>query len=221
MKNRKNAILMVVGLVVALLFASAAGATAGMLIGSNQIKDGSIRSVDLKNGKAVGEQDLKPDVVEKLNKAGTAGPAGPQGPKGDTGNTGPQGPSGAAGSDGADGFGYVSAGSGYAGLGHHAEWPADGNLHETVQKCKAGEVITGGGFSTWGGAGLEPVKDVGGDADVQITVSAPYIESDGAYVPVSPTDSRFAATLWVVRGYNNGESPVDVRAWALCTKVNG
>lgn len=207
-------------LVGSVLLATGGGASAARLITGADIKDESVTSKDIKNG-TLGLKDMRPAVSNLiLNHKGDKGEAGTPGAQGPKGDTGPAGPKGDTGAPGADAFGYVSAGAGYAGLGAHDEWPADDALHETVQKCKAGEVVTGGGFSTWGGAGLSPSKDLGGDANVQITVSAPYIQSDADYVPVSESDSRFAPTLWVVRGYNHGDQPVDVRAWVLCTKAN-
>lgn len=113
-----------------------------------------------------------------------------------------------------------SAGAGYAGLGAHAEWAAH-SWGETVETCKKGEVATGGGYSTWGGFNGDNSRDLGGmDKDVRITVSAPYIASDADYKPVSDTDSRFAADRWVVRGFNDSDQPVDVRAWVICTPAS-
>jgi hypothetical protein len=101
----------------------------------------------------------------------------------------------------------VVAGAGYAGLGHHELWQPGYN--ETVQKCHDGEIAVGGGYSQAGG----DATDLGGQNDVVVTVSAPYIDN---YVPVSDQDSRFEATKWVVRGFNNTNEPVDVRAWVTC-----
>jgi hypothetical protein len=93
--------------VIAIVFALAGSATASSLITSAKIKDGTIRTRDIRKG-AVTRSRLSADVRATLNKAGNPttvqssppqpGPAGPQGPKGDTG---PQGPAGPAGSDGA------------------------------------------------------------------------------------------------------------------------
>lgn len=196
----------------AVLFASG-GAVAGSLITSADIKDNTVKSIDLKDGKAVGEADLKPQLAAKVNatsQPGTQGPAGPQGPQG------PRGPQGQDGADGADG---ASAGISAAGSSYDTTWAA-GEFSETVETCAAGEYVTGGGYSTFGGAGLSPTKDLGGDnANIQVTVSAPYIASDGAYVPISDTNSRFYADRWVVRGYNNGDTDQIVRAWALCAPI--
>ena len=119
--------------------------------------------------------------------------------------------------------GNPAAGAGYAGFPadnpHHDLW-APGTWSETVQECKDGEYVTGGGYSSFGGYNGDGSKDLGGANDVQITVSAPYIENDGAYVPISDSDSRFHADRWVVRGFNHGSEPVDVRAWVLCAPAN-
>ena len=167
------------------------GASAAGLIGSQDIKDNSIKSVDVKN-QTLKKADLKPKLVTKFSKPG---------PKGKPGKDGTANPSA-------------------AGAGYETVWPADGEIHETIETCHEGEYITGGGYSTFGGAGLTPTKDLGGDnPDIQITVSAPYVNSDGDYVPISDTDSRFYADRWVVRGYNNGDTEQTVRAWALCAAL--
>ncbi|HEX6149921.1 hypothetical protein, partial [Nocardioides sp.] len=158
---------------------------------SGDIQDDSIRSVDIKDG-TIRQHDL----TEPAQAAFKGKPGKP-------------------GKDGKDGVSGIAAGAGYADLGHHAKWEA-GSWGQTVQKCKAGEYAVGGGFSSWGGFNGDNSKDLGGAADVQITVSAPYIENDAAYEPISDTDSRFRPTLWVVRGFNHGSEPVDVRAWVVC-----
>jgi|GEM_PF-5500806 len=63
------------------------------LIGSKEIKDGSIRKVDLARG-----------LQKKIDQAGKPGPQGPQGPKGDPGPVGPQGPKGDPGLQGPPGL---------------------------------------------------------------------------------------------------------------------
>ena len=170
------------------------GASAAGLIGSKDIKDNSIKSVDVKDH-TLKKRDINSDLVAKFKKPG------PPGPQGEPGKDGTANPSA-------------------AGAGYDTVWPADGEIHETIETCAEGEYITGGGYSTFGGAGLTPTKDLGGDnPDIQITVSAPYVNSDGDYVPISDTDSRFYADRWVVRGYNNGDTEQVVRAWALCAAL--
>ena len=105
----------------------------------------------------------------------------------------------------------VLAGAGYA-PGSHDIW--ENGYNETIQSCPEGEVVVGGGFSQGGGYPTNPGYDLGGEnTDVTVTVSAPYVPE---YQPFSPDDDRFVPTQWVVRGYNNGEEPVDVRSWVTC-----
>lgn len=178
---------------------------AGNMINSHDIVNGSVHSVDVTDN-SLKSKDVKDGTLQSKDlsqglKDGIASLAGEDG---------------APGEDGADGTANPSA----AGAGYDTTWPADGQIHETVEICAEGEYVTGGGFSTFGGAGLTPVKDLGGDnLGIDITVSAPYVESDGAYVPISEADSRFYADRWVVRGYNVGETPQVVRAWALCAPL--
>ncbi len=190
--NRKT--LALAGAAAALVAVSSTGtALAGDLIGSADIKDGSIRSVDIKDGR-VRTQDLSADTIAKLQ-----------------------------GKNGKNGVAAVAAGAGYAGWPtsnpHHDVW-APNSYGETIQSCKAGEVAVGGGFSSFGGfQGKHDSYDLGGlNTDVTVTVSAPYFPGD--YVPVSASDSRFVPTQWVVRGFNAGDEPVDVRAWITCAKTN-
>ena len=160
-------------------------AYADSLIGSSGIQDGSVRSKDVKDG-TLRLADMRPGALAKLH-----------------------------GQDGKDAS-PSAAGAGYAGFPeanpHHDFWPAK-SYGETVQKCGAGEYVTGGGFSQQGGS-----DDLGGTTrDVEILVSAPYT---GEYVPISDADSRFHADRWIVRGYNGTDHPVDVRAWVLCAPLN-
>jgi hypothetical protein len=188
--------------VVGVLAVGTGGAVAAGAITGAQIKDGTVGIIDM-DAKAITE-------FSKPGPQGAPGAAGEKGDKGDKGDPGQQGPAGA------DGTANPSA----AGAGYETIWLADGNIHETVETCAEGEYVTGGGFSTFGGAGLTPTKDLGGDnPDIQITVSAPYVNSDADYVAISDTDSRFYADRWVVRGYNNGDTEQVVRAWALCAPL--
>lgn len=212
----------------AVLFASG-GAVAGALITSADIKDNTVKSIDLKDGKAVGEADLKPQLAAKVNAAGqpgTQGPAGPAGPKGDAGAQGPAGPAGAkgdagpagpkgdAGPAGADG---ADAGIAAVGAGYNDTWAA-GSYGESIETCADGEYVTGGGYSMWGGYPTHGGYDLGGEnLDIQVTVAAPYIS--GEYVPISDTDSRFYADQFVVRGFNHGDTDQIVRAWANCAPI--
>ncbi len=83
-------------------------AVAGSMITGNNIKNGTIQSRDLMDGKGVGEKDLKPHLAAKINAklgaiTGPAGPAGPAGADGKNGKNGLDGATGAQGPAGADG----------------------------------------------------------------------------------------------------------------------
>lgn len=215
MQKNSRTIAFIGATVVVIALATTGGAVAGSLVGSSDIKDNSIQSRDLKDGQGVGERDLKPGLAAKVNKTGTAGEQGPAGPKGDTGAQGPAGPKGDPGTDGADGTSNPSA----AGAGYSTTWAAN-SYGETIETCDEGEYVTGGGYSTWGGFNDDNSKDLGGgNLDIQITVAAPYVASDAAYVPISDTDSRFYADRYVVRGFNHGDTDQIVRAWALCAPL--
>lgn len=112
--QRKSVVLMVVGLVMAFLFAGTAGAVAGGLITSQDIKNDTIQSKDIKDY-TVKADDLTNSLQNKINAPGPKGDEGEQGPrgfKGDQGipgSQGPSGPQGPAGADGQDGSAYVTA----------------------------------------------------------------------------------------------------------------
>jgi hypothetical protein len=102
-----------------------AGAVAGGLVGSSDIVDGSVRSVDVEDrglhkrdlhrgavttakirDGAIGLRDLNARVTELLRQPGPTGPQGPvgeQGPQGEPGVQGPQGERGPTGSRGPQG----------------------------------------------------------------------------------------------------------------------
>ena len=94
-------------------FSCTGSATAGALITSNSIKDGTIQARDIKKG-TISSDRLASSVPTQLAKAGTPGPAGPAGPAGATttvqgsaptpGKDGVNGKDGAPGQAGKDGF---------------------------------------------------------------------------------------------------------------------
>ncbi|MCW2772834.1 MAG: hypothetical protein JWN91_1160 [Nocardioides sp.] len=100
-KPSARSVLAVGATALALCVGSAGGAVADRLITSGDIKDGTIKSVDLSNGvnKAIrkGGEPGPVGPVGPAGEQGVAGPAGPAGPKGDQGAQGNQGPQGPAG----------------------------------------------------------------------------------------------------------------------------
>lgn len=191
-RSRVTAVVAGAATVVAL---GATGAVAGDLIGSKDVQDDSLRGVDVHNG-SLGFRELNDYTKDRINRPG------------------PQGEQGEPGQDGADGNANPSA----AGAGYTQVW-APNSFGESIQKCPAGEYVTGGGYSMWGGYPTNGSYDLGGEnLDIEVTVSAPYIKGD--YVPISDTDSRFYADQWVVRGFNHGDTEQIVRAWVLCAPVS-
>ena len=69
--------------IVAVVFACTGSATAGVLITSNSIKDGTIQAREIKKG-TISTDRLASSVRTQLAKAGTPGPAGPVVPRGPT-----------------------------------------------------------------------------------------------------------------------------------------
>jgi hypothetical protein len=109
-------------LVAAALIAVAAGGTAvaGSLIDSGDVKNNSLKGIDVKN-KSLTKKDFRGSV---------RGPAGAQGPTGARGTTGPTGPSGAP-------AGAVVARS--------VTFDAASAQDTLVAQCNPGEIATGGG----------------------------------------------------------------------------
>ena len=88
----------------AVTFGAVGTATAAKLITSRDIKNGTIRAVDIRNG-AIGERQLSAAVRAQLaQNAAATGVAGPAEPKGDAGAAGPAGPKGDTGAAGPGGF---------------------------------------------------------------------------------------------------------------------
>lgn len=110
--QRMSALVPATALAVLLILTGGAGAVAAKLIDSDDIADGGIRSVDIKNdtirGTDVRDGSLSVRDLGEL-PAGEQGPAGPQGEpgpageRGEVGPTGPQGEPGPQGLPGADG----------------------------------------------------------------------------------------------------------------------
>jgi hypothetical protein len=74
--------------VFAVVLACTGSATAGSLITSGKIKDGTIRGRDIRKGTITTDR-LSSGIRRNLLKAGTTGPKGDKGDKGDTGPAGP------------------------------------------------------------------------------------------------------------------------------------
>ena len=202
-----------------LVGASSFGAVAAKLVTSDDIKNQTIRKVDIGQD-AVGSnevkdgslkaKDLTADALEGLK--GAKGDTGAKGDKGDQGLQGPKGDKGdqgMPGEDGDDGVSNLITGADYTDV-----WAAN-SYGESLETCPEGQYAIGGGYSTWGGFnGTHDGYDLGGtNLDIQVTVSAPYFK--GAYVPVDEA-GNFRADQWVVRGFNHGDEDQIVRAGVNC-----
>lgn len=127
--------------VLAIVIATAGTASATTaLITSHQIRNGTIRLVDISK-KA---REALQGRTGKTGKAGAAGPQGPQGPQGVPGAQGPQGTQGAMGSPGVSGYTVVRNNTVVSAPVNHASVVAD---------CPAGEQVLSGG----GGASGAPL----------------------------------------------------------------
>jgi hypothetical protein len=172
--------------------------TAGLVMTgtAGAVASSVVTSHDIQNG-AVHKVDLAPGVNTALKKAGHPGQAG---------------------ADGKAGLANVTTGAGY----NHT-WVGDGghDLQTIVNKCAAGQVALGGGFSTWGGddtneSGL--TYDLGGtNKDIQVTVSAPYT---GEQYDASKYNGDIRPDRWVIKGYNLGSTDQIVRAWVICADAS-
>lgn len=133
-----------VALAAALLLAGGvSGAAAANLIGSKDVANNSLRSADLKDGKAVAERDLRPALAAKVNRVGQTGPQGPQGTAGPTGPTGPAGPAG-TGPQGPKGDTGAPGLSGYEVRSYDYDLVSGGGI--ATMTCPVGKVATGGGY---------------------------------------------------------------------------
>jgi hypothetical protein len=181
----------------------AGGATAAGMIDSGDIRNNSVEQTDLARD-SVGKSELKDNAVgPRYLTDGLLAQIAKGGEKGEPGKPGDPGIS------------NLIVGSGYAGLGAHDYWEPH-SYGETIETCPDGQYAIGGGYSQDASTGGDGKYDMGGRSDVQVTVSAPYFKGD--YEPVDDA-GNFRADQWVVRGYNNGDTRVDVRAWVVCANV--
>ena len=134
--RRPSASLVVAVLAIVIATAGTASATTA-LITSHQIKNGTIRLVDI-------SKKARQALQGRTGKTGKAGATGPQGPQGPQGVPGPQGLQGAMGSPGVSGYTVVRNNTVVSAPVNHASVVAD---------CPAGEQVLSGG----GGASGAPL----------------------------------------------------------------
>jgi hypothetical protein len=177
------------------------GAVAAGQIGSRDIRDHSVRQVDLAKSSVSSRQlknagvrpgDLSAGVRELIATAvtGPAGPAGPEGPAGPAGGpVGPEGPAGPAGPEGPAGPAGVS---GHEVVTAQQSFSGNGNQALAVD-CPAGKAAIGGGLRS--------------DAPLSLLASAPTGDGEGWTL-------RFARTK------TKGAGGYQVTAVATCATVS-
>jgi hypothetical protein len=199
------------GAAVIALAATGGGAVAASLVTSNDIKDGTIKAVDIKpdaiTGDVVGDgavhqRHLADGVLSKLDQAG------PQGATGAQGATGPQGPAGPQGPGGLEGAVYRVA---------HYSQGANGAAIASIS-CADDEATSQKYVAISGGVQIinaDGDHDVSNDNNLQVADSFPGRMDWSTF---SPKSNRLDG--WVVRfgGNPDTQSVAQVNVWAVCVK---
>jgi hypothetical protein len=123
---------------------------------------------------------------------------GPAGPVGASGLQGPRGPSGPRGAPGIVG-GYVRASV-------LLTIPA-GSDGSVFAECDAGDVASGGGFSTFGEPGTLDIHEARPDSPSAVVVA------DGPDAPAMPS-------AYLVRAANGSSLDADLQAWVICLDLD-
>lgn len=180
------------GVITALVLAAGTGgAVAGSLVTSKDIKDGTIKQVD-----------IKPSLVEKFSQPGEQGPEGPKGDTGATGQQGPRGYTGDAGKDGADGR------DGLDGAVYRTMTYNNGGGGSATVACADDATESQRYTAISGGVQGDTVADQGEDG-FAITASFPGRMN---WDTNEPRENRLDG--WIVLG--NGEYTETLTVWALC-----
>ena len=198
LNNRITAVLAGSALVVGL---GATGAVAGDLIGSADIRDGGVRSVD-----------LAPGVNDRIKTKAT-----------DTQVNGLK--SRVAGLEGSDpAIGGVEADGPYPGMTNlvhgdnsTATWNSTG-LNLSWVQCAEGETAIGGGFAR---------GDEGNYNDLNVVTASPALIRDGQVISIAGMteadgvneDWAFVPNGWAVEGFVNGPGERVVRPYVVCATV--
>lgn len=98
LRTSPKAVVVSLAVALSLVVAATSGAVAGQLITSRDIKNGTIKKVDLND-----RLKTKVDRAGQPGLQGEPGPPGPEGPAGPAGASGPPGPRGPSGADGSNG----------------------------------------------------------------------------------------------------------------------
>ncbi len=183
--NRRNLVLVAGAATLAVVFGGG-GAVAASLITSADIKNQTIRSVDI-HADGVGKSEIRDEAVgtREMTQAARDRMA-------DLASFG---------------LSHLVTDAPYT-----TTWTGDSGatLQTATVKCDPGYFAVGGGFSGAGG----DAQDTGGAEykDVQIIASFPYVDPPAS---VNPRGS-IRPNEWVVKGFNNGTADLIVRPWVTC-----
>ena len=178
---------LLVGLALAALAlcSAASGAGAASLIGSKNIADDSIRSIDIKDG-AIAGRDVK-DGSLQIADFGDDAPSGAPGPVGPTGSVGPSGPDGPTGPNGPGAVGpdQVVTWTGHYDPTGTADWTAalvtssdtlpPNSLVRGVALTVSGDFSTCSGFAE---VTFRPTGTATGDGDLGLVQIPPGSPAD-------------------------------------------
>lgn len=222
MRIKRSRVTTAVGVTTAMLvgLGGVGGAVAADLIGSKDIRNNTIRSVDVKDG-GLALRDLNQAAKDKINRPGPAGKDGADGADGKDGAdgaNGERGPKGEPGDDGVSGLQAVMVTSDV--------WPVDpapppsvpevrAPQQQVVARCAPGKAALGGGWRS----PYEPGQNDGSELGREVLISASYPARvvDGT---VFPADEDHKPNAWVVEGFNETEEEVTVDAFVVCASVN-
>jgi hypothetical protein len=202
----------VAGASVLVLLGGVGGAVAANTVGSQDIRNGAVRSIDVRNDNlrgvdikdgSLGFRDFNDWTQNRIDAAnrgergprGFQGETGPQGPKGDTGPAGPAGSNGAPGEDGVSGYKVFTSVQDFGPGGIGGAWCGAPTANTTDQ-----------GWAVLGGGAKLTAADI--EAGVVVASSWPNL-----------TDSKnpgWNVQLNKPENYNPGE----VTLYAVCAKVN-
>jgi hypothetical protein len=179
--RRPSAALIVASL--ALFTALSGGAYAATTIGSLQIKNNAVRSIDIQNG-TIKTADMS--LVARLALKGKAGPTGPAGAAGAAGAAGLKGDQGAQGAPGVSGLERVTDTT-----------ANDSNSPKSITvTCPAGKKVVGTGFDINGA-----VTGVSPNAIKSVAIDQVTVPSHLGYATFSGYEQDATALNWTLTGY--------------------
>jgi hypothetical protein len=241
---QKRSIIAGFGIAAILCTAGATGAHAAGLIGSKDIKNGSVRGIDIKNG-TVSLNDLSTGVKTLLGQGGHNGQNGQngqnganaQGEKGDTGAQGEQGKTGAAGADGTNGVDGKDGANGIDGTNGVDGAPgADGANGADGKDGIAGLYYVHAKYGTTSGEDFTKTVNQGAiatvackhEGDVAISGGVQTLGLGGSAAAVAssfpgrmdwdtmtPRENRLDG--WIVQ-FDSTRDPVKADLWVLCAE---